>query len=275
VLRWQAAIAISVGLLVLAFPLLRLRSRRWRLAGRTGVEAAVVLLLFALWQVLLIRLVTQVDGAVGRGRAVWRWERDVHLPSEATLQHALRARPVVEVAAAYYASLHYAVVIATLVWLFVRHRARYHWGLAVLVVTTALTIPLQGIPVAPPRLVSGLGVQDAATTVGLAVYDGDGLHYPGQLTAMPSVHCAWAAIVAAIVIGAGTWRWRWVVLAYPVATLLVTVVTGNHYWADGLASWALLAVALALITGVRRLPAVRRRQTFPALERPLVSVLAR
>jgi len=39
-------------------------------------------------------------------------------------------------------------------------------------------------------------------------------------------------------------RWRWLALAYPAATLLAVVVTANHFWLDGIAAAALLAIAL-------------------------------
>jgi len=39
-------------------------------------------------------------------------------------------------------------------------------------------------------------------------------------------------------------RWRWLALAYPVLTTLAVVVTANHFWLDGIAAAALLAVAI-------------------------------
>ena len=62
---------------------------------------------------------------------------------------------------------------------------------------------------------------------------------------MPSVHVGWALIVAIAVITVSRRRWRWLAAAYPVITLLVVVVTANHFWLDGIA--AALMVALILL----------------------------
>ena len=49
-------------------------------------------------------------------------------------------------------------------------------------------------------------------------------------------------IVAIAVITACRGRWRWAALLYPALTLLVVVVTANHFWLDG-------AVAIVLVLG--------------------------
>jgi hypothetical protein len=41
-------------------------------------------------------------------------------------------------------------------------------------------------------------------------------------------------------------RWRWLAAAYPVLTLLVVVVTANHFWLDGIAAGFLVALVLAV-----------------------------
>ena len=49
-----------------------------------------------------------------------------------------------------------------------------------------------------------------------------------QLSAMPSVHVCWSALVAWAVITASTSRWRWLILAHPIITAFVVVATGNN-----------------------------------------------
>ena len=41
-------------------------------------------------------------------------------------------------------------------------------------------------------------------------------------------------------------RWRWLLLAHPVLTLLVVVGTGNHYWLDAVVAITLLGLAALL-----------------------------
>jgi len=68
---------------------------------------------------------------------------------------------------------------------------------------------------------------------------------------MPSVHVAWAVIIGIGVVLVSSSRWRWFALAYPVATMIVVVVTGNHYWADGFVGIAVLALAVVFERQVR------------------------
>jgi MFS superfamily sulfate permease-like transporter len=70
---------------------------------------------------------------------------------------------------------------------------------------------------------------------------------------VPSVHVGWALIVAIAVITVSGSRWRWLAAAYPVLTLLVVVVTANHFWLDGIAAGLLVALVLVLQRTARRL----------------------
>ena len=90
-----------------------------------------------------------------------------------------------------------------------------------------------------------------------------------QYSAMPSVHVAWAFLVAIAVIGATRSKWRWLILLHTVATLYVVVVTANHFWLDGVVAVALLGLSLA-IQVVSRRTLMRRRQLTrrPIDERP-------
>jgi hypothetical protein len=88
----------------------------------------------------------------------------------------------------YYLITHYTGLLLCLAWAFFWHRPMYRWCRRMLVITTAmLTVPFQSIPVAPPRLVPELGLVDTTHVTSLRGLL-NGLHDPGQLTAMPSVH---------------------------------------------------------------------------------------
>jgi hypothetical protein len=90
-----------------------------------------------------------------------------------------------------------------------------------------------------------------------SVYASVGGFDADQLSAMPSVHVGWAILVAILIISTATSRWRWLALAYPALTLLVVVVTANHFWMDGIVAAALLAavmLAQRAIAGLRHRP---------------------
>ena len=74
---------------------------------------------------------------------------------------------------------------------------------------------------------------------------------------MPSVHVGWALIVAVAVITVSRRRWRWLVAGYPMLTLLVVVVTANHFVLDGIVAGALVAVIVAGQRLARRLWSAR------------------
>jgi MFS superfamily sulfate permease-like transporter len=87
---------------------------------------------------------------------------------------------------------------------------------------------------------------DTAVQYGQSVYAWSGGFNADEFSAMPSVHVGWAVIVAIAVITVSRSRWRWLAAAYPVLTLLVVVVTANHFWLDGIAAGFLVALVLAV-----------------------------
>jgi hypothetical protein len=181
------------------------------------------------------------------------------LPSEASVQHLFLGHPlIVQVFNLYYAGLHFPVLIGCMIWLFVWHRDRYPAARTTLVAFTGACLLVQLIPVAPPRMLPGTGLVDTAIRYGQSVYGTQAGFDPDQLSAMPSVHVGWAILVAILVIGTATSQWRWLALAYPALTLLIVVVTANHFWMDGIVAAALLAAVIAAqwaVTGRRHSPA--------------------
>jgi uncharacterized membrane protein YgcG len=213
-----------------------------------------VLGLFALWQYAGSFAVLGPGGALGRARWIWNVERAAGLPSEAALQHVfLPHRLLTEFMNLYYAGLHFPVLIACMIWLFVAHRERYRRLRTTLVAFTGCCLLIQLIPVAPPRMLPGTGMVDTAVRYGQSVYSAHAGFDPDQLSAMPSVHVGWAILVAVAVIGAARTRWRWLALLYPVMTGLAVVVTANHFWLDGIVAALLLGAVLLVQAAGRRL----------------------
>jgi hypothetical protein len=96
------------------------------------------------------------------------------------------------------------------------------------------------------------GYIDVARVFDQSVYPPLGQGINDQLSAMPSVHVAWALWVGVVVIDAASSRFRWFVLAHPFATVFAVVATANHWWADGIVAGALLAMSVLIDTAVRR-----------------------
>ena len=249
-LSWQYAIAIAAALAIVAAAVSVLWGRR------IGVvtEAALLFGLYGLWQFAASFTVMSQAGALGRAGWVWHAERVAHLPSEASVQRLFLPHPLlVQAFDLYYDILHFPMLGACLVWLYVRHRDRYPVIRNTVALFTGASLLIQLIPVAPPRLLAGTGLVDTAARYGQSVYSWHGGFDADQYSAMPSVHVGWALIVAVAVITVSRRRWRWLAAGYPALTTLVVVVTANHFWLDGIVAGLLVALVLAGQRLARRL----------------------
>jgi hypothetical protein len=268
-LSWQYAAVAACCLAIPATAIRADRGRRLRGAWITwaGVawEAALLFGLYSLWQFAGSFTVMSTAGAVPRARWLWHAERLLHLPSETSVQRLFLPHPIlVQAFNLYYDILHFPVLGVCLVWLYTRHRDSYPSIRTTVALFTAASLLIQLIPVAPPRLLPGTGLVDTAVRYGQSVYSGPHGFDADQFSAMPSVHVGWALIVAFAVITVSHNRWRWLAAGYPMLTMLVVVVTANHFWLDGIVAGLLVAVVLTLQRMVRRLRDGRRREPVPA-----------
>lgn len=247
----------------------RASRRRWlgRVAPFT-IELGIVLVLYALWRIVGTVSLVHVNGAIDAGQHIWDFERAIHLPSEHGLQHLfLKSSVLIQACNVFYATVHIPSMGIFLVWLWFRHRDHYGPIRNVIALTTLWCLAIQLIPVAPPRLVPALHIADTPALFGQAVYPALGKSGPAQLSAMPSVHVAWAAIIGVSIVVASSRRWRWIALAHPVVTMIVVVVTGNHYWLDGVVGVMVAAPAVLFEREVRAFVTRRWRVPDPAVSR--------
>jgi PAP2 superfamily protein len=243
-LSWQhsfeAAAAVAAG-----GAALRLSPRRSAQAlGAFAREVAVIGVLYAVWQLAGDVSGASTNGALARARWIEHVEHYLPLPSERTVQHAVLGHPiVVQGANLYYAAMHMTTMLIFLIWLFVRHRDRYKPIRQVMAWTTLGCLLVQLIPVAPPRMLpgivdTGLAYDQSVYSHGLAV---------DQLSAMPSVHVAWAVLVGWYVWRVSASRWHVIGPVHAVLMTLAVVVTGNHFWLDGIVAVAILVACAYLV----------------------------
>lgn len=255
-LPWQAAAAIAIVLAGLGLGP-RPGGRAWTGAAAVAREAALVVALYGLWQMAGTLSVVRVDGALDRGRWIWSAERVLPLPRELTVQRWALPHPSwVQACNLYYFVVHGPALVAFLVWLFFRHRDRYRGWRNTMAITTGLCLALQLLPVAPPRLLPGLGFIDTGHLYHQSVYTELGRGMADQLSAMPSVHVAWAVLIALAVVRVSSSRRRWWVLVHPIATVIAVTVTANHFYADGIVAVAIMA---AVVKGQRAAAKAWRR----------------
>jgi hypothetical protein len=247
-LSWQHAFEAAAVLAVAGAGMATAGNRRVRFAGAFARETAVIGALYGLWQLAGDISVTSTDGAFRRARWIEHAERFLPLPSERSVQHlVLGQRLVVEAANLYYATMHMTSMLAFLIWLFLRHRARYRPVRQVMAWTTLGCLLVQLLPVAPPRMLPG--IVDTGMRFGQSVYS-HGLPID-QLSAMPSVHVAWATLVGYYTWRIGVGRWRYLGPVHALITMSAVVITGNHWWLDGVVAIAILVACAWAVYGVR------------------------
>jgi hypothetical protein len=268
-LSWPYALIIAGGLAVVAVasrvPRVARTWRGWRLWGGVAQEAGLLFLLYGLWQFAGSFSVLSPAGALPRARWIWHLERAAHLPSETAVQHPFLAHPLlVQAFNLYYDVLHFPLLGACLIWLYARHRAGYPRIRTTVALFTGVSLLIQFIPVAPPRLLPETGMVDTAVKYGQSVYSWHGGFDADELSAMPSVHVGWALIIAFAVITVSRSRWRWLAAGYPLLTLLVVVVTANHFWLDAIVAAVLVAAIAAGQHMARQLRSAKPRGTDQA-----------
>ncbi|PPA61662.1 phosphatase PAP2 family protein [Micromonospora chalcea] len=223
------------------------RLAAWRRAAR---ELALVAVLFLAYKAGRQVVADHAEVALANGEWIWRLERLLRLPAEAAVQGPLLSHEILmRLANSYYAFVHFPATVLCLVWLWLRRPAHYLRLRRALAALTAVALVLHVcVPLAPPRLTELTGLVDTGTLFGPSVYgppDTDQLS--NQYAAMPSLHVGWALAIALALMAVTAGRRRWLWLLHPLATALVVVVTGNHYWLDGLVSVALLVAILAVL----------------------------
>jgi hypothetical protein len=266
-LRLDVHSAVALAFIMLAtfavahqFP----RNRVARFVAAASFEVAFVCALFALWQLANRLTRGHTTGGLDRGRDIWNFERAIHLPNERSVQDLIIGHPtIVRAANYYYDTMHLTLMVVFLVWLWLRHRDRYPFFRNMIVAFTGMSLLIQMVAVAPPRLIGGTGLVDTAALYGQSVYAAIGSGIADEYAAMPSIHVGWAVLISFAVVTASPSRWRWLAVLHGLVTIFVVVATANHYWMDGIVAIGLLVIAWFAARAVERL-----RMRLPSAPEP-------
>ena len=251
---WNQAITASGISIVIAYCFTRIASTPRRdFIIAICREFSLVTFLYTLWRLAMVLPLDQPVGAISRARNINSLQENLFLPSELSLQRfVMQYEWLARATNFYYAVVHVPATVAFLVWLFTRHRDKYPQWRNALAMLTAACLVIRYVRVAPPRFLPDLGYVDLATRYGLSVYGPVGTGVSDQFAAMPSIHVGWAALVSFGIVAASTSKWRLIFVTHIVITMLAVSATGNHWWLDGIAAIALLAIALRIDTWLRR-----------------------
>lgn len=221
------------------------------------------------------------DPAFHHAKAVIQVQRNIGLYFEDRLQQWYLDLPLdglIRLWNVYYGVLHFVVAAFALVLLFRKAPERYRLWRNTLAATTLLAlVGFATFSLMPPRLLDDPGIYggcqvyadttpEALEARGVAAGEApcDEFGYvdtiaefggwasfgsdemaavSNQYAAMPSMHIGWSTWCALVLVPLARHRWlRWLAISYPVLTLFDIMVTGNHYWIDGLAGLACLAL---------------------------------
>jgi hypothetical protein len=212
------------------------------------------------------------EAATEHGRQIHSVERALGIDVEYWFNHA-----VLEVKWAenffnfYYTSFHFVVPLAILGVLYVRRPADYRWARSSLGFATVLAlIGFWFYPLAPPRLMPGLGFVDT-------VHGPQDLTNPdygaltaltNQYAAMPSLHFGWSLWCGLVIVVLAPRLWMKLLgLLHPLFTVCAIVATANHWVLDAVGGAAVVGAGFGLtylLAGPRKLlPPTRQPDPFP------------
>ena len=199
------------------------------------------------------------------------WQRDLGIWHEQTIQQwALHATPLIIAANYFYGSMYIIVTVLGLVFLYRLHSDDYPLWRNTLAIGTLLgLIGFATFPLMPPRLLDVMG--DGHT---FFHFRDTLLEYPtfwsfnsegmktisNQFAAMPSLHCGWAFWALAVFYPrVRSWWAKTLAVLYPITTITVVVITGNHYFLDAVGGLLIMVLGYGgarLITRSGRGPAI-------------------
>ncbi|NUP53203.1 MAG: phosphatase PAP2 family protein [Catenulispora sp.] len=232
--------------------------RKFRPTNRPKLWLEIGLIALGYWLYTLTRLAAPLHEATAqqRGWDLLHVEHYLGLNFERSFNHwVYGVRWLAFSMNVYYATLHFIVPIAVLIWVYVKFPDRYR---AVRTVMCTMTlIALFGFyfySLCPPRLLPDGNFidtfkllnpwgQTAATSDGVAGL-GKGTN---EFAAMPSLHIGWSTWCALVIAHLATNKWVKVLgIAYPFATFAVILGTANHYVLDAVGGLVVLALGFLL-----------------------------
>ncbi len=182
----------------------------------------------------------------------------------------------------YYGTAHFFVTLAVFIFLFKRRPEVFgQWRNSLAAMTALAIVGFILFPLMPPRLLDapcpkdGLGFGGACIPHEMRNYNdalnfgfedtvemyGGPLHFnsgaaaklSNQYAAMPSLHIGWSTWCVFALLPVIKKRWqRRALFLYPALTLFCIIVTGNHFWLDGVGGLVVFGVGYVIGTRLHR-----------------------
>jgi len=232
---------------------LRARHKTWS-AIRGLREVILIAAVYSFYDITRFLVEGDHDAAFAHGSALLHDEKWLGLAPEHALNKLFSAHILLGLPSDYiYATLHYIVTPAVLIWLWRRYPTSYSPARTVLIATTVIgLIGFSMFPVAPPRMLGGF-VDTMASFSHWGWWSTAGSAPRGlgsdtnQFAAMPSLHVGWALWCGWQMVKFGQHRvTRWLGIAYPIVLAVVVMATANHYLLDVVAGVVVVGLGWAV-----------------------------
>ena len=256
-----------------ASPTLRSRLIRRRRQSPLPWWFELVLLygLYSLYSMIRNRVGDVQIVALENAASILRFEDSWNLSIERALNAWVHGSSLLSgLVALHYATLHFWVTPAVLIWLYRRRRAAYRVASSIWIGTTVLALlGFYLTPTAPPRLMRSEGFVDVMSqTSAWGWWPASGAPasdaLSNQFAAMPSLHSAWAAWCGIMVFVLVRRIWlRVLAVLDPMSTFFVVMGSGNHYLLDVVAGVVLLGLVCGAVLIGAQLMRNRRMSVLP------------
>ncbi|KPI14439.1 Protein of unknown function DUF2029 [Actinobacteria bacterium OK074] len=185
------------------------------------------------------------------GEQILSIERFLHIDIEHAVNHAVfKVEWLRGFYDFYYESFHFVVPLTLMAVLYWRRPGDYRWARSALGFATLLAlVGFWLYPLAPPRLMPGLGIID--TVHGVQDFSkpdyGTLTALTNQYAAMPSLHFGWSLWCGVVIaITAPKWWMKALGLLHPFFTVSAIVATGNHWVLDAVGGATVVAAGFGL-----------------------------
>lgn len=228
-------------------------------------ELALVAIAFLLYFVVRANVVDQPDVALRHARDIIDAEIALGLYHELAWQEAIiDSRLLVRFFNFVYFWLDFPLIAVLGLLMYFTRRKQYTFTRDAILLSGLFALFCYYLyPVAPPRLVPETGMIDTLEAYNNLSYQAQSTEFfVNPYAAMPSLHVGWAFLIA-IGVGWAYGRYRLVWLfciLHPLTQWASTIVTGNHFFLDGVGGLVAAAVGLSGAYAMQRwgYPAVRR-----------------
>lgn len=223
---------------------------------RPALARELALLVALFFTYFWLRGVTEggVAEALDHGRQLEDFERSLRVFWEPELQQTILDHDwLVDTANLIYIWAHWPVLGAVAIWLYRQHPDAYPAYRNAIVISGALGVVIFALyPAAPPRLAT----PEIIGTVGqqAGYYENFQPSFlSNEFAAVPSLHVGWSVLMGIALIRESRRRWVQAIgIVMPLVMSWAVVVTGNHYFIDGVIGTALSVGALAMTLGLVR-----------------------